>query len=66
MTPHEIQVSLLNHEIHETKGKAHHVAQQVIDLLEVARQANKHGRTQVVEERLEYSLELLQQLLNNR
>ena len=66
MTPHEIEVTLLRHEIHETKGKTHHVAQQVIDLLEVARKANNRSRTQVVEERLEYSLELLQQLLNNQ
>ena len=66
MTPHQIEVTLLRHEIHETKGKAHHIAQQVIDLLQVAQAASNRGRTQVVQERLEVSLELLQQLLNNQ
>ena len=64
MTPHEIEVTLLRHEIHELKGQRHHVAQQVIDLLQVALKASQRGRTEVVQERLDVSLELLQQLLN--
>ena len=66
MTPHEIQIIQLNAQIDQALGKSHHVAEEVIDLLQVARQANKRGRTEVVQERLDVALELLQRLLNNQ
>ena len=66
MTPHEIEVTLLRHEIHELKGQRHRIAQEVISLLEVALKASQRGRTEVVQERLDVSIRLLQEFLNNQ
>lgn len=66
MTPHEIEVIQLNAQIDSAVGKSHRVAEEVIDLLQVASKANQRGRTEVVQERLDVALRLLEQLLNNR
>ena len=66
MTPHEMEIIQLNAQIDSTVGKAHRIAEEVIDLLNTAHKANQRGRTEVVQERLDVALQLLQQLLNNR
>lgn len=64
MTPHEMEIIQLNAQIDSAVGKSHRVAEEVIDLLNTAHKANQRGRTQVVEERLDVALRLLEQLLN--
>ena len=66
MTPHEIQVIQLSAQIEKVEGKSHRVAEEVIDLLQVALKASQRGRTEVVQERLEVRIRLLQELLNNQ
>lgn len=66
MTPHQIEVIQLNHQIEKVEGKSHRVAEEVIDLLQVALKASQRGRTEVVQERLDVSIRLLQELLNNQ